>query len=109
MSETYASVTVGFFRWSYRSINVTVITLVDPLVDPLIRALMAVAVLWTFTFSVVCVFWSLDSSLLITPLLTKGSSWSVLHHSKEYGVHKHTAISDVTNMILCHSHYQVTL
>lgn len=107
MSETYeiTSLTVGFFRWSYRSINVTVITLVDPL----IRALMAVAVLWTFTFSVVCVFWSLDSSLLITPLLKKGSSWSVLHHFEEYGVQKHTAISDVTNIILCHSHYQVTL
>lgn len=96
---------MGFLQWSYCNINVAVIGLVDPL----IHALMAVAVVWTFTFSVVCVFWSLDSSLLITPLLKKGSSWSVLHHSGEYGVQKQATISYVTNIILCHFHYGVTL
>lgn len=40
---------------------------------------------------------------------SEGSSWSVLHHSGEYGVQKQAAISYVTNIILCHFHYGVTL
>lgn len=84
MLEIYEIISfiVGFFRWSYRSINVTVIILVDFL----IRVLMVVVVLWIFIFFVVCVFWSLDFLLFIILFLKKGSFWLVFYYFEEYGV-----------------------